>query len=289
MDAQRYADGDSLERSDLTMRKVLFFWFVVVLAAAAESPFVGVFIDSRTESKLGPFPYDRAVLARTVEALHKLRARGVVVKFFLDSPKSAEGDRKLGASMKKVPVLLQAGLFGAKAPSNPLPARFYFSLKGKPGPTLSGQEADLPLPLFADNAHGVGFVDVADMAQPQLVPAFVKYRKGTVKSLWVEALELATGSPAVIEPAARVRVGPRSLPLDQNNQLKVVVGKEPVVVHSLLDLLEGRVTRPQIEGKVVVLGYDGEKMEKMATPAGSMRAHRWVLISLIAVWEASKP
>ena len=117
----------------------------------------------------------------------------------------------------------------------------------------------------------------------------MNYRKGTVKSLWVEALELAAGSPAVIEPAARVRIGARILPLDKSNQLKVVVGKEPVVVLSLLDLLEGRVTRKQIEGKVVVLGYDGDKMDKMTTPAGSMRAHRWVLTSLTALWEAGRP
>src|SRR5438874_80021 len=56
------------------------------------NPFVLVFIDSATEKSLGPFPYDRGLYAKAVERAASLGARGVVVKFFLDKPKSPDGD-----------------------------------------------------------------------------------------------------------------------------------------------------------------------------------------------------
>ena len=64
----------------------------------AQSAFVPVFIDARTEARLGPFPYDRAVIAEALTALEKLGAKGVVLKFFLDQPKG-KGDDALALEM----------------------------------------------------------------------------------------------------------------------------------------------------------------------------------------------
>ena len=95
-------------------------------AAAAQTPaaFAVVFIDARSEAALGPFPYDRDVYDKGIEALAAAKARGVVLKFFIDRPKSDEGDKALGEAMGKVKVILQARLDPEEAHPNPLPERF---------------------------------------------------------------------------------------------------------------------------------------------------------------------
>ena len=56
-------------------------------AAGVPPPFAVVLIDRRTEEALGPFPYVRAIYAKTLESLSNSGARGVVLKFFIDQPK----------------------------------------------------------------------------------------------------------------------------------------------------------------------------------------------------------
>ena len=91
------------------------------------SQFVLVMIDKKTEDALGPFPYDRVVLAQAVERSTALGAKGVVLKFFMPEPRSDTGDRALAAAMHKTKVLLEAGYPGAP-PSNKLPDRFKLNL-----------------------------------------------------------------------------------------------------------------------------------------------------------------
>jgi CHASE2 domain-containing sensor protein len=55
-----------------------------VAGSSFEKDFAVVFIDAATEANYGPIPLDRALLARALERLAVARARGVVLKFFLD-------------------------------------------------------------------------------------------------------------------------------------------------------------------------------------------------------------
>src|SRR5689334_20798336 len=89
------------------------------------TPFAVVLIDRATERALGEFPYDRAVYARGIEALGRARVRGVVLKFFIDRAKTAEGDAALAEAMRKMKLVLQARLDAAEARPNALPERFF--------------------------------------------------------------------------------------------------------------------------------------------------------------------
>src|SRR5215212_6630734 len=92
---------------------------------AAKDVFAVVFVDERTEARLGPFPYDRSVYAKGIERMGELGARGVVLKFFIDQAKTREGDEALAAAMGKVKVVLQAQLLTAEERPNRLPERFF--------------------------------------------------------------------------------------------------------------------------------------------------------------------
>ena len=84
------------------MRLLVNIFVVVVLvlpACSSASIFVPIFIDARSDARLGPFPYDRAVYANALMAFEKLGAKGVVLKFFIDQPKG-NGDDALAMAMK---------------------------------------------------------------------------------------------------------------------------------------------------------------------------------------------
>jgi CHASE2 domain-containing sensor protein len=267
--------------------QILLILMLLIAPCSADSPFVAVFVDSKTENELGPFPYDRSVIAQATEALASLGARGVVLKFFFAEPRSKSGDDKLAKAGSSVKVLHQGGIHGASAPSNPLLKRFIFQPSGQVGQCISGTQAVLPLPALSASAWGVGFVDVADMSRPGLLPAFVCYRRMFVKSLWVQALELASNKKAVIVPGESVTCGNLTWPLDEQNQL--TAGKAELESYSLVDLLRGKIPKEKIEGRIVIIGYDGEKMDFLNTPAGKMRGHRWFATSLVALWSSGKP
>src|SRR5215207_6369139 len=50
-------------------------------------PFIFIMIDAKTEAALGEFPLDRAVLAKAVDQAAAMKARAVVLNFYLDKPK----------------------------------------------------------------------------------------------------------------------------------------------------------------------------------------------------------
>src|SRR5258706_8670208 len=100
-------------------------------AAEPGNPFVLVLIDKKTEEALGPFPYDREIVAEAVERSVELGARGVVLKFFMPAEKSEHGDRRLAEAMATTKVIIEAGNKDAPGP-NVLPDKFKFGPVGNP-------------------------------------------------------------------------------------------------------------------------------------------------------------
>jgi adenylate cyclase len=247
------------------------------------SPFTIVFIDAKTETLLGRFPYDRAVMAMAVEASAKLGAKCVVLKFFFDLPKSADGDAALVQAMRKTPILLEAHADDSQAAPNPLPDRFFLrDLRGDSQRTIGGRSGWIPLPQFAAVAADVGFVDAADFDH---VPIIESYRGAFVKSLWLCGIEKATGEAAQIEPGRQLKMGNRSVKLSADNQLAV---SYPAADHlnsiSFCDLLSGTVDAEKIKGRMVIIGYDGDQGGRVKTPLGEMRRHRAFCYMLFSVY-----
>jgi hypothetical protein len=235
-------------------------------------PFLPVFIDDKTEAALGPFPYDRAVYARAIDRAAELGARGVVVKFFLDQPKSDAGDRALADAMRRTKVVLQARLDDAEAAPNPLPARFRWPVPaGDPGLPLSGRRGWIPLPAFAAVAHDVGFIDHRVIDRMPLVE---RYGDTYVKSLYLCCLELARDQAAVVEAGKSIRLGDATVALDARSEVPVEYpAADDLAPVSFVDFL-APAPRPEVKGRVVILAYDATRFEPVNTPRGKMRPHR---------------
>jgi len=249
-------------------------------AAASGTDLAVVMIDEKTEAALGDFPYDRATLAEGIDAIRIHGGKAVILKFFLDRPRSKAGDRALAEAMGKIPVVLQARFDKNEERSNPLPERYYWN-EADVAPSLSGNEAWIPLPLFSEHAACIGFIDSLDPA-----PAMEFYRGKPVKSLFTCSLEQVAENrvPATMH-SETLTIGHRQWPLTNEGNYHFIwpkrAGAFPTI--SLIDLLRGKIPDSTLAEKVVLFGYDGKKMHLVDSPIGKVKAHRLFYHTLSAI------
>ena len=263
-----------------------------VAAISAVSPFELVLIDSVSEKQLGGFPIDRALIAKAITVLKQAGARAVVLKFFYDQPgKSPESDKALADAIGSMKTLLQARIDEAELQANPLPARFITgAVTGNFRSSLTGTSGWIPLAPFAAAAFDIGFVDTAS---PDSVPMIESYQNKPVKSLILAALEMALGETAKIDSGVRVTLGKRSVALTNDNQISLKLASVALPDYvPFTALLEGKINSAQLQekfrDKVVVIGYDGEKMHFLTTNAGIVKAHRLFYLALLDVYRQLK-
>jgi CHASE2 domain-containing sensor protein len=247
------------------------------------NPFVLVLIDRPTEEAIGPFPYDRSVYARAIHRANEAHARAVILKFFFDLPKSAEGDKALSDEMRRSKVLIEACIKPDEEHSNELPERFYFPDLADVADVPSGRTGWIPLAAFSQAASGVGFVDYNSLDH---VPLVERYNGRTVKSLALCCLELAMDGTAKLAPGDRVRIGDRWAKLNDRAEIAVTFPKSDHVDYiSFNDLLRGSVPAEALRDRVVIIGYDGETSPIADTPAGKMKIHRAFYLGLKAAYD----
>lgn len=252
------------------------------------SPFAFVMIDAKSERTLGEFPFDRAVLAKAVERAAAMKARAVVIKFYLDQPKSAEGDRALAAAMQKIPVALAACVGPEKdrpKEPNPLPNRFVLMRHGAGGPkAIGGNSGWIPLPDFTERAAAIGFSDSAGAIDA--IPMIESYQRTYVRSFWLMCLELAFNDGALVTPGRDVSLNDKSMPLDERSLATIEFPKEDrVATISFIDFINGKVPDDAIRDKVIVIGADTAKMPTVETPIGKLGIHRAMNLQLLALYE----
>ncbi len=276
------------------MGTALGIWLAVHIATGAAQtspphPFQLVMIDAAAEARFGAFPIDRSHIANAINNLSKAGAKAVVLKFFYDQPSAnAASDIALASAMAGTKVLLQARIDDNEPKPNPLPARFLFNAPAGPV-AIGGLSGWLPLPILANAAHAIGFVDVISVDK---VPAYERYLDRNVKSLTVATLQMALDDvPLVIRPGNEVVFGNKRLALDQTSQISLT----PVALDdkrdvnkisalSLVDIVDGTFKRDAVDKKVVVIAYDGGKMPQLKTPFGQMKAHHIFWLGLIDCW-----
>lgn len=265
--------------------------FVVADVRAGQqqkSPFLFIMIDAKTEAAMGEFPYDRAVLAKVVERAADAKARAVVLKFYLDQPKSVEGDRALAAAMSKIPVVLEACIplkDDKSAQPNPLPHRFTLLRFGKNEPkAIGGKNGWIPIPELAERAQGIGFVDSPGDAKQ--VPIVEAYQAAYVKSLYTICIELAFNDGALITPGREMQINDKPIELDDKSLATVELSNEDrVPTVSFLDFINGKVPDEAIKDRVLIIGCDTAKMPTLDTPAGKIGIHRAFNLQLLALYK----
>jgi hypothetical protein len=236
----------------------------------AESPFVMVMYDSRTERSLGSFPPSRAQYASAVSILKGYGAKAIVVKYFLDLPKDAPGDAAFADSMKGIPVFLQACIDNTEAHPNRLDSRFAVQLRDIPGRVPAGNSGWTPLEQFSTNAYDVGFVD---MRRADLVPLFERYQQKIYRTLWLSVLQYAL--PGLHADGKYLANGRKKLAINEYGEVPVHYPREDKLDYiSFGELIRKDTDKSRLEAKVVIIGYDGNNSGLLDTPIGKVRAHR---------------
>jgi hypothetical protein len=252
-----------------------------LLGASFRDDFAVVFIDAASEAKYGAFPWDRSLLARAIRQAGDFGAKGVVMKFFFDQPSGEAGDSSFAAALTNLPVLLQARLDDTEAHPNPLPDRFTLpTVRAQTG--IFGRSGWIPILRFIANARDVGFVDFNSTQ----VPLLEAYQSRTVKSLVVCCIELATGKSAVTGPDGNMKFGTNELRLDAQCCVTAKLpAKNDLAYIPFHQFLAGETPASQINGKVVILGYDGPNAQSFATAIGQVKAHRLFVYDLQSIYE----
>lgn len=249
--------------------KLLLVILLTLQPCLEASPFRAVFATDEDTATLGGYPLPRRRYAEALYAAKRAGAQAVIIKFFIDQPgKVPADDATLVDAIKNcgLKVVLQARLDETEKNSNPLAERFLRndlpSLKGM----FQGNSGWLPLPIFADGAYAVAFIDGLNP-----VPVVEAYRSKPMPSLFLVALELALGK-ATWTPTSMTLNGV-TLPV-RNGQIKMPYPSSDVFnSFSLSSLLDGK-TGNALKGAIVVLGYDGREMHTFPTPIGKIKAHR---------------
>lgn len=262
-----------------------FVWLILLpltlVAGEFEQDFAVVFIDQKTEAKYGNIPLPRALTAEVIERLREAKAKAVVLKFFYDQPKDEAGDARLEKAIRGIPVALQARLDDSEKNANALPTRFFMP-EVKAATTISGTNGWVPLKRFTDHAKAVGFVDFTESP----IPMLETYQGKTVKSLILCSLELAVGKEAVIRPGKKISIGNKSLALDGKNQSSYQLPKADdlkyIPFHAVLD---GSAPMKALEGKVVIIGYNGSHIHTFDSPAGKLGAHQVFVYALRSTYQ----
>jgi CHASE2 domain-containing sensor protein len=251
-------------------------------------PFRLVMIDAATEAKLGAFPIDRAHVAKAVDILTTAGAKVIVLKFFYDLPSTPSSDAALQNALSKSTVVLQARIDESEPKPNSLPSRFFMPHSDATA-SISGNSGWIPLPNLANAAAAIGFADTTDV---NVVPAILRYQSKTVSSLTIATIQAALNNVSVqLQSGKFFHFGKHRLALNDKNQIllsanaldeKSSVNK--IQVLSFIDLLNGNFLPADIKGKVIVLGYDGNKSPVLKTRFGETKVHRVFYLGLIDAW-----
>jgi hypothetical protein len=244
----------------------------ISLEATAASRFVFVNFDDASTNKFGDVP-SRANIAKVLRQINEAAPKAVALKFFYDGATVDDETEQLIAEMAKGRVMLQATINPEPPTTKFLDKRFHFnSSLGAAILEISGSEGWIPNPKISDKAQKVCFVDVIT---PERIPMLARFQGKPVKSLYACLLEEAfDGSSMKLEPGL-ARFGRYGLVIDTNasSTIKLNDLSLPETI-SALEIIEGRVEKTKLYGKVVVVIYTGRKSPVATVGNAEAKVHQ---------------
>jgi hypothetical protein len=269
------------------IKRILIISALLIFQIYADnSPFIFVFIDGKTESKIGKFPYSRDIYAKAIKVVSKNGAKAVVLKYFIDEPKDQIGDIELSESFTEIPVFLQCRLNITQNNPNILPDRFLSSeiAINKPDNIISGISGWMPLKIFSDNCYDVGFVDIYNRKNNRYCPILGLYQNTIIKSLPIKIFEYLFSENIEIENRTMIFRN-NSYRLTSKYEYKLTFSdKVQLKIYSFIDLLEDKIGRDELSGKIVILGYGGNRQGLITTPIGELKAHEYFGYILLSMY-----
>ena len=216
-----------------------------------------VLIDDATLEKFGRWPWQRAQLAKLIDAVSRQKPRAIGVDILLSESEDEKNDAELTRAIQAAPNVVLA----AKISNSP-----------------TGNMWVDPLDRFADVAKGVGHVQAAfdfdgvcrsvPLDEPSLDgmrPAFgLKLASLAQPALAAQDKSSDVGGPGVERMVARPPVL-----IDYRQQFEPGAPNPPFAVVSAGDLLGGR-NAPQLAGKAVLIGFGAiDVSDRLMTPVSN--------------------
>lgn len=217
-------------------------WFNLRGVRPAPDDIVIVAMDDRSISKLGALPWPRRVHARLVDALKEARAIGFDVIF--DTPGSPEDNAILSTAMKNHGNVVLAYMYTFQESNGQLYQTPVFPLQQLAAAAIGGGFINVP----EDRDNVIRHITALDQNLKRPFPCFSL-------AVFLAAQGQSPGKLA-LEGQSTLRAGSLSLPLDSKGQMLIDYWGPAGTfkTYSYIDILEGKVGRDKLAGKIVLVG-----------------------------------
>lgn len=239
---------------------LLMITLIFVNTANGSLPISIVYVDAKTEKELGEFPISRAHYAKLVKKLNDAKAKYIILKFFFDNKTPA--DQQLINELKKYNnIFTQAYSYQSEKDSE-LKIESDFS-RGKTKKQLNN-DIIFPYPEMMSAMSGVGFVngilnEDEKLSDFELVS---EYKGNIYPSLPLVILERELGAKAVFDNKS-VSIKQHKIKLGNDYGFGLKLNKpEYYKTYSMIDILNDRIANDKIKDQLVIIFYDGDKLQK---------------------------
>jgi adenylate cyclase len=210
-----------------------------------------VAIDDAMVKHGASYPLARKDLAGIVDAIARLEPKVIAIDLLLVDKGPVDGDEALAKSLAARPAVLAAA---AVFPDISQPLSY-----DSEGPLARLPSADrllLPLPAFTEHAEvGIANVSTGQTGTPMSVPMLFRTRDRIELSFALRIAAIAIGQPLTIEPN-RLLFGEREIATSSEYALPISYygPRRSIRTVSAEGLIEGKISREAIEGRIVVIG-----------------------------------
>ncbi|MCS7215334.1 MAG: adenylate/guanylate cyclase domain-containing protein [Thermodesulfovibrio sp.] len=222
-------------------------------------------IDEASIEKLGRWPWSRDILANLIDKLSEFDASVIALDIILSEIE--KNDKVLADSMNRAGnVVLPVVFFYNKvSPENPLIASSAFNVLNSQSFEkyfpISAKDLLASEKIFNENAAAVGhinaFPDKDGTIRWEIL--FIEYYGYLIPSLSLKTVSIYLGIPPekrVVDATRGIYLGKRYIPTDSWGRVLIYYygGNETFKYLSIVDILENKVKREDIENKIVIVG-----------------------------------
>lgn len=212
----------------------------------------------------------RELYARLLEAMPADDTSAVALRFFLFDARDAEVDGRLAAAIAAHRTYTQYALRGEgpAAVTAATPAIGVLAGAAVPEGTelLRAERSELPAPIFLNAMTGMGFVDVVEPFEADLVPLIGLAADGAVvKSLALLLLEAVHGPAELIEgQGLKLRIGGGTLELDARGRAACDIMALAIDPVDIVAVVESRAS-DALRGRMPIVSYGGVEAPRFRT------------------------
>lgn len=270
-----------------TLAAALIFGTLIYLhtyAANTESSFIFIVEDDQAIEATGIASY-REMYAKVLAQLRIQGVGSVALKFFFFDELGSEQDDGLAAEMAKTTTLLQYALRGEEQSSHRTPVLGKIVAEGKLSQgiqLISDKQSQFPIIKFSKSATKLGFVDIVEPFDLNLIPMVATYEDDLVESLALQLLEQQFGKSNVDGTSISFTV--KKLELDPQGRFFCDVDDAPKP--KFLSMTEFLIKQNEISNTndTAILMYVGRDAPEISTGFfSSMQVHELFARRLVCV------